>query len=755
MLTRLIFILTLFASAFLSFSIQPILGKMMLPLVGGAASAWIVAMAFFQLALLGGYTLSHILRHVSPIKHGIVLCVIYAAGLMILPASFPEHITLSENQYLIGWDVFKLLLQAIALPFIALTATTSALLRMFSRTNDRTAQDPYYLFIASNTGSLIGLFIFPLWFERIFELRQLSQFWFIGYSAVIGGLIISLLLTWKNRAADASMDQSAQTVTPVSFKQMASWFCLAFVPCSLSMGVTALITTDMGSFPLFWTLPLGLYLLTFIFAFQQKPFFKLDDLNFWHVCAAGILFAMFIQGKFSYAINISDLIFSLLILLGLFFVICLSVHQTLATQRPATDRLTLYYLIIALGGAVAGLINAFIVPIIFNDAPEFIISVTLSLLLPMIWYKSLSNRLPRFCNIIFIGVLIVAIMVLAGNYYASPMLKLPHRYDLAITVIFMICMLILSFKPRYVALIAVCVTAYYMAPPPTGQNLLKYRNFFSASTVLEYPQNNRIIRALKHGNTLHGMVLLNPEQTDTVIDMSVGYYSHTGPIQDIYNIVKPKDVAILGLGTGQLACYKKDVAVTFYEIDPDMVTLAENYFPYLKECPVQNIIIGDGRLAFLKSNHLYDMLILDAFSSDGIPVHLLTREAMELYPQNLHKSGVMLFHISNRYLALASQIAATAHSLGFKAYHKGYVPDKKTAPFATSSEWVVVTTHDRFDKAFRDKDWDLVDPTKATPWTDQKSSLLSVLRSQKNQNPSHKNPNHTPTPRQQTHKDLD
>ncbi|HEY1096898.1 MAG TPA: hypothetical protein VGF14_06620 [Alphaproteobacteria bacterium] len=723
MLTRLIFILTLFGSAFLSFSIQPLLGKMMLPIVGGAAAAWIVAMAFFQIALLGGYLLSHLLRRVTPIQHGLVLFALYAAGLYFLPTIVPASLEINEAQF-VGWDVLKILSCTIAVPFIALTATTSALLRIFSRTNDKTANDPYYLFMSSNAGSLIGLFIYPLYLEPRFDLNDLSQFWFTAYGIVMAGILLSLLVAKRAKAPAAPQGIAP---THIAGKDMFLWFCLAFVPCSLSMGVTSSITTDMGSFPLFWILPLGLYLLSFIFAFAQKPWVKLQDLHFWHICSASLIFMLITQSGLTYAPNFVTLMFGLCVLLGLFFIICWSCHQTLAALRPAPDRLTLYYLIIAFGGAVAGVLNAFVAPLVLNYSVEFPISVVLSLLLPMIWSKKLLPFQGRKQAIIFSFITLVGIGGLIGRHYGKPVPSISDNELMAITMFFFFSSLILVFKPRYLAVLGAATVVYYGMTSQMGYDIFKHRNFFGTSIVMQFEREHTQMLGLRHGNTLHGMVRYDAVNKKPVIDMAVGYYSSTGPVQHIYDIKTPKEIAILGLGTGQLSCYSKTSKVSFFEIDPDMVDLARDYFPYLKSCPPEKVVIGDARLTFAKEQQTYDLLILDAFSSDGIPIHILTREAIAMYPQHLAKNGLMLFHISNRYLSLSKQIAAAAQETGLTSYEIRYTPDKKNK-FALPSQWLAVPLNPRDGKNLLQHGWHVVDPQGTKAWTDQRSSVLDALR---------------------------
>jgi hypothetical protein len=725
MLTRLVFTLTLFGAAFLSFSIQPILGKMLLPFVGGAPAGWIVAMAFFQLALLGGYALSYVLQRVSPVQHGLALLLLYGAGLCTLPAQIDPHLATLQP---ISLAVMALLAKTILLPFIALTATTSALLRIFSHTDQPTAQDPYYLFTASNAGSLIGLFVYPLVLEPMIGLHDLNGIWLILYCVLSVCMIVCLVAAYRQRVLPSLSGPSLSPSTRVPAKTLLYWFCLAFVPCSLSMSITTFISTDMGSFPLVWTLPLGLYLLSFILGFARRPVMALDKLHILHIVSAFVIFVFLVTHVRAYDLNITSLIYNSAILLSLFFVICWSCHQTLAATRPSTRHLTLYYLLIAAGGAMAGFVNAFLCPMVLKSVIEFPISVILSFCLPMIWNKNIVSQRFTYQTVVLSLLLILCGFILYASFRTQSVTSADIKhYKTLLTYIFVLCACLILAYPRMMIALFIMMTLFYDASGAYGQLVTRDRNFFGSFTVAERYSSQVIIRTLRHGNTTHGTALYNMHGQPTY-NLNVSYYAANGPLKDVYNAVQPQQVAVMGLGAGQLACFPSTAKTTFFEIDPNIVTVAKTQFPYLQKCPPDQIVMGDARVMFSQQTQRYDLLILDVFSSDGIPIHILTRDAIAMYRRHLSPSGVMLFHTSNRYLSLAPQIAASAQSLGLNAYKVFHIPTGKNN-YAAMSQWVAIPLSDTVGQGLLRAGWATVTPGRTTAWTDDRSSLLTALTS--------------------------
>lgn len=709
-----IFSLALFCSAFLSFAVQPILGKMMLPMVGGAPSGWIVAMAFFQIALLGGYGVSYVLGKLSPWKHAVGLLLIYVAGCFFLPPHLPE---ISDNSPELSLMVIKALAQTILVPFLALTATTAALQRVFSATNHPTANDPYYLFVASNIGSFAGLLIYPFFLEPTFGLKQQALFWQGLFIVAIGLIFIACVLAWRARSPVIVLDND-HSVEPVSQKQLLRWLLLAFVPCSLSMGVTNLITTDIGGMPLFWVAPLGLYLLTFVLAFSRKQWVSTKQLNFLHMIAAFFVILSLAFGRENQTgFDLFVFVFLVSLLLGVFFIIAYAFHQNLANSRPQTQHLTLYYFIIALGGGLAGLLHAFVIPFVLKDVIEFPAMVLLSLLFLNTKDSGIKYNLVLRCS--FAIALASLVMIFLLKHY-----KVEQDYNTPFCILFFISIIFVTPRPRYLFALGVIALVFSVSTHYQGNVITRERNFFGQYAVYDLPSDDMTARILVHGTTIHGVEVLHASKKED--RFSYGYYSRGNPIQDILTLTHAKTIGVIGLGSGQMACYNPALTVDFYEIDKDIQHTAQTDFSYLKECPPRDIFIGDGRRMLEKQDRHYDMIMLDAFSSDGIPLHLVTREALAIYRSKLTQNGMLIFHVSNRYLKLAPPIAAVAAAENLHSYSKLFVPKEKHM-IKMSSLWVTISMNSKQDKQLEKMGWKRIEPSANAPWTDDQSSLFQAF----------------------------
>ena len=718
-----LFSFALFCSALLSFSVQPILGKMMLPVVGGSPAGWIVAMSFFQLALLAGYGISWGLGRFSPWVHAGVLLLLYVAGWAFLPPSLPD-IDFSGSGFALSTAVIEGLFRTIFVPFLALTATTAALQRVFSATRHATAHDPYYLFVASNAGSFIGLFAYPFILEPFFDLTAQAQTWHIVYAAVIVLLIAACGVAWHFKQEKQERAAQATTHQPVAIKQVLWWIVLAFIPCSLSMGVTNLITTDIGGLPLFWVIPLGLYLLTFILAFASKPLLSQDKLDFYHLVAGLFIVVTLAIGK-GYQPNGGLLTFAMLgvLLLGVFFVIAWSCHQRLASMRPSVNHLAFYYFIVALGGGLAGIVHVFVVPFTLKYVVEFPIMVLLSLLIVPIGFAGKTAQLgtPKVQKMLLVALVLGAIAVIPATYFKAQDMRIISSL---FSIILLCSTMVLVLKPRYLALLglAAMIAGTFIHYP--GTVLMNARNFYGVQAVYTADVEGRKVKYFVHGNTIHGLEIVEGAKPDETNSNS--YYSQTGPIGDVLDITEAESWAVLGLGSGQLACFRETLITDFYEIDPDVEDVAREYFSYLNRCPPREVVIGDGRLELQKSPHKYDVIIMDAFTSDGIPIHLVTREAAGIYLEKINDGGAIIVHVSNRYLNLKGAVAAVFAQHELPTYFK-LSKAKGKAGLHLESEWLAVPTNPAMETALQDKGWKKVKPAE-NAWTDEKSTLLTVIR---------------------------
>ena len=714
-----IFAFILFSTAFLGFAVQPMLGKMLLPIVGGSPSGWIVAMTFFQLALLAGYGASWILGRFNPWIHAIALLLLYVAGCYFLPLHLPE-ITDEKN---IAFQVIKALACTVFLPYAALTATTAALQRVFSATKHQTASDPYYLFVASNIGSFAGLIAYPFVFEPLYGLGFQADLWGKAY-LIIAVLVLCTVIFAHFFKTPAKPDEDIKAVTATSPKQLFYWFALAFIPCSLSMGVTTLITTDMAGVPLFWIVPLGLYLLTFVLAFAKKQFKSMKKLESWHLNMVGFLMAVFAMNlQVSAFGNFFTFILGVLVLLEVFFSAAWSCHAKLAQSRPPVDRLPLYYFIIALGGAAAGVFHVFILPFVLDRVIEFQVVMLLSLLvLNQFRHPQKNPRVAKLEKFYWPMAIVCIAAVLA--MYGMRHFMMSNDFYYIFVIVFLSSLLFVSSRIRPLLLIGSIILCCGYFATYSGNVISSGRNFFGAWAAYDTSTGEKNIRYFRHGNTIHGLEV--QDKNDKINRYNSSYYDHEGPIEDVIDIVKPKTWAVIGLGAGQLACFQPKLVTDFYEIDQDVEKVARRDFSYLAECPPRDVIIGDGRIMFKNMNRKYDLLLIDAFTSDGIPIHLITKEAIATYLSQLTPGGLIIFHVSNRYIDLTHPLAAVAKANGLTSFDKFHTPDAKKYPLVNISRWVAIPTDAKAAKPLEAKGWIKTIPSEKL-WTDDKSSPMDAI----------------------------
>lgn len=716
--TLFVFSVTLFLSASLMFAVQPMVGRMLLPLVGGSPSGWLVALAFFQTALLTGYFLAWALSRLKPRVHGAVFLFILAASIYLLP------ITTEGRQGLIGtvpgaFDVLVLLCVMAGVPFVALSATSSTLQRLFTVTRHESAEDPYFLYAASNIGSMIGLFGYPLLIEPFYALNAQSVYWASLFVVLVFACAICLLLTLRSGVEEVPLEGKAEitrNARPITWKRRAHWFALAFVPSSLLLGVTSHITTDIMALPMIWVVPLGLYLLTHILAFSKTE----------HLPKDGVILSQ------PYAVAISLSAGTVLIMNGVgmgqialqlwaFFVVAQMCHTLLADDRPAADRLGEFYFWLAAGGAAGGVTNAFIVPVVFDKQVEF--------MLVMIASCALN---PNFMKDVTKDHYVWALRGVAGLAIYFLVYALAPKFLPLAAYLFMIALCLLGIHPRFMLVagffILLTTSAY---TPDKIREVHTSRNFFGTinvfdTTVIDDDGKTTEVRVFKHGTTLHGLQILS--DADAVPEPA-SYYVKFGPVGDMFDSFDPKDVGVLGLGAGGITCHTAPGRhFTYYEIDPAVVTAAKRYFDFLDTCGTDKlkIIVGDGRLELAKRDVGYDMLFMDAFSSDSVPIHLLTREAVALYIEKLAEGGVIAIHISNRFFDFSHPIATVAQDLSLQHRFKTYPGNGRMVP---PSAWMVLAREETDLSALDEKGWEIVKPpVNARVWTDQYSNILSALR---------------------------
>ncbi|MEZ0225398.1 MAG: spermidine synthase [Alphaproteobacteria bacterium] len=715
---------TLFLSAALMFAIQPMAGKALLPLVGGTPAGWIVAMAFFQIMLLLGYLFAHFLSRFSPVVHAFLYITALGFGGTLLPFSLPQ----AGETTLGALDIFWLLTKTLALPFIALSATSSTIQRLFTTTRHEAADDPYFLYSASNLGSFVGLFLYPLAFERWWGLAGQSLYWFFGYGLLAGAAVLCISQT---SSKGKSPEPRAAKSGPAERRERIEWITLAFFPSALLSAVTTHISTDIFSAPMLWVLPLALYLLTFVVAFSRKQLFSLSKISAVQPVAVALALGFLLM--FNTIIRMSW--HSMVVHLVAFTVVALMCHMRLAEQRPVKDgrRLTEFYLMLSVGGALGGILNAFIAPALLDRLIEY----PAFLLLSCLMNPSFRNPIPFAAKMALGFAMVTALMYV--SYVGGEMgyirslrtdgltLEMMFADGLLFFVLFLTTMN--ARTALYGGIVLLLLSEFVI---PKDQVLVR-RNFYGVIKVTDYPiairNHTYKARYLYHGTTTHGLQVKDPKYETT----PTAYFTRSGPAGDVFNLYVPKKAAVIGLGAGTMNCFSTPKGeFTFFEIDPAVKEVASNpaLFTFLSACKGKHpprIFLGDGRLELAKLHEKFDVIALDAFSSDTIPAHLLTMDAIKVYLDHLNERGILLFNLSNRYFNLGSALARNAEEMGLKYRIKLDIPDD--IPYASASLWFVMSRPSASLTPLDAVGWlTPTPPADLRPWTDDYTNLLSVFQ---------------------------
>jgi spermidine synthase len=693
------------------------LGKMMLPFIGGAPSGWAVAMFFFQTCLLAGYAIAYLFSKLPPLLNALAIIALLVPGALFLPITYQGDSAVAVTPFV----VFIHLTLSAAVPFMALSTLAPGMQRLFAFSNHRTAGDPYYLYAASNIGSFTGLLADPLILEPLVGLEAQSFFWMALYGLLFVCVTLCTLTilrsnkTLLNLRAPVTAQShllTQQDEKPVTWSRRLNWILLAVIPSSLMIGVTTEITTDIASAPMIWVIPLGLYLLTNIAAFASRITIKTRNLGALHILAIVIINIHIMMGISLTYSSLLALMMTLLYLFG-FTVTAMTLHSRLANDRPATNKLTEFYFFLALGGALGGSFNAFIAPVIFNDIYEFQAVLILSLIFNPAFQEKVIPALKRPMQ---------AILILSAPLIAGAIVMDTHNFYFYAPFVLLMFFAAVHVKTLFIISVMVFTALVF----DKSQYEAIDRNFFGVLKVFEQNLNrdeNLKVKVLTHGTTIHGF---QPADKNYALKPGV-YYGRQGPVGDLLAVTNPKEIAALGLGTGQLACHNKTGRhFTFYELDPQVIDFAKTYFTALEGCGYKDIIIGDARLELEKTQTRYDAVFVDTFSSDAIPMHLITKEAIDLYFSRLEEDGYVAINISNRHLDLTRPLAATAAENGYLYRDKLY-NQQPESPYEISSQWVVLTKNKKIISRLDKKGWKPL-KTSARPWTDDYSNYLSILK---------------------------
>lgn len=701
-------------------------GKMILPYLGGSPSVWNTCMVFYQALLLLGYIYAHFSTKILGIKKQSILHII----LMILPfVVLPIKIPFGWNPPVIENPipgVISLMLISIGLPFFVLSTTSPMLQKWFSSTNHPLAKDPYFLYVSSNIGSMIALFSYPFIIEPALRLTHQSYIWSLLYSVFFILMTACVFFTNKNLLVvkdEENNDQEEQTLI-TNFNKL-KWVALAFVPSSLMLGVTSYISIDISPIPLFWIIPLAIYLLTFILTFSTKPLIKHDLIvRAMPFMVSILLFYTFVRN------NNSEIWTAFALHLVNFFICSMVCHGELSKSRPAAKYLTEFYIWISVGGFLGGVFNALLAPIVFKEVVEYPLVIVLACILKPGKDKEIDFK-NKIIEILTPGFLFLVLNLVAKDLglYKMGILVQYLVYSAPILLCLRLINNSLYFGLSLASLILI-VTVFFNFGLKSS-NLFIERNFFGIHRISIDSEQQYL--QLYQDTTLHGTQRL--DQRDRCYPLT--YYHPSGPIGQMfrvfYNDTTKKRVAAVGLGTGSLACYgREDQEWTFFEIDPTIVALNQSgeAFTYLvNSSPDTKVILGDARLSLSKEKNVqYDFIILDAFSSDAIPLHLITQEALDLYLTRLSPTGIIAFHTSNRHLDLPRVLANLALN---RNLHAIIEYDSNTGyPGKTSSEWVLIARKkEYFDALNRSPFWKPLYSDLNTPvWTDDYSNIFSILK---------------------------
>jgi SAM-dependent methyltransferase len=806
----LVYALTLFLSALLLFLVQPLIGKLIVPLLGGSPAIWNTCMVFFQAMLLAGYAYAHYSADwLGERRQTVLHLAVLLLPALVLPLGVSTRFLPSGGGNPVP-GVLLLLLVSAGLPFFAVAATAPLLQRWFANTTHPAAKDPYFLYAASNAGSMLALIAYPTVIEPRMTLAHQRLAWSIGYGLLVLLLVVCAVLFRRSsvppKETEPPSPDGDEVITP---RRALRWVALAFVPSSLMLGVTTYMTTDIAAIPLLWVIPLALYLLSFILVFSS--------LTAWvHRLAVLALPVLLLLLAFLMVSKIQTRMWTVLLvhLVGL-LTVAVVCHGELAEDRPAPRHLTRFYLLMSLGGVLGGLFNALLAPLIFTSTAEYpLVLVLAAFLIPRLrsadgptarrtrWLDFLLPAAVGLLCLEFFGVRYGGRFPLANALlpeetsqriadmvtdlargtgfstynltvilcYAPPIMLVyvlvdrPLRFGLGVAAVFLVGALPAEFDPA---------TVY------------RGRSFFGVLTIKGgldpwgrdgEPTSHRLF----HGNILHGkqyegepgpafllaeisgaqalapasaplgstaqmlsasrlaMVSLAP-RTEPIT-----YYARGGPIGQLFGVLpgqsSPRDVAVVGLGTGTMAAYARPGDhYTFYEIDRAVKELSfdqSRYFSYVTDAKERgaevDIVLGDARLSLdreREAGRKFDLIVVDAFSSDAIPVHLLTREALRVYRGRLKDDGVVVFHTSNRYLGLEPVVANVAAAEGMAALmmkdSAGANPQGKV-----SSTWVAVANREEDFGALNEKPRWVRPPEDewVGVWTDDYSNLLRVFQ---------------------------
>ena len=787
-----LFSVTIFVSASLLFLVEPMFAKFILPLFGSTPAVWTGSMMFFQMALLIGYLYVHATTAwLGSRRQAVLHLAVVLLPLLVLPLAVPADEWAPSSEANPIFLLLGLLLVSVGLPFFAISTTNPLVQKWLADTDHPAARDPYFLYRASNLGSIIGLLGYPLLVERELTLDTQGIAWSVGYGLLLVLVLASAVMLW--RSPRPSVTEGAEKAEPLAGDPVSGggspqsagssvegsraegltllrrlrWIGLTFVPSSLMLGVTAFITTDITPIPLLWVIPLSLYLFSFVIVFSPSQ--RMPDLV--HKVMVGTLPVMMAVLVLTILIELRNP-YWLLILLHLlgFFVVAMVLHGEVARDRPPARHLTGFYLWVSVGGFLGGVFNALIAPVAFDTVVEYPLAIILAcVFVPGLVLSRLlqsdraggeegrsregeeaadgdeehretitssgsggrplgSRRLALALDLalpLALGLAFWGISTAIDEYLPVDYISLAWQTMLGLAVGLCLWFAYSATRPIRFGLGIAAILIVGTITSGAGA-LYEDRSFFGVYRVTGDDQ----VHTLVFGDTNHGAQVLGVQPPEPTT-----YYHPTGPVGQVFDALPEATSrpAVVGLGTGTMACYNKPgQQLTFYEIDPLVESIARNnnLFTYLRDCPGENnVVLGDARLSLADApDGEYGIIVADAFSSDAIPVHLMTREAVDLYFDKLQSDGVLLMHISNRHLELEPVLGNVAQDAGLVCRAQ-YDQENESTPGKFVSHWVMMSREEgALGSMADDARWSSCETNPDSPvWTDDYSNLLSTF----------------------------
>ena len=749
------FALTIFTGAFLLFQVQPLIGKYILPWFGGSPGVWTTCLLFFQTLLLGGYAYAHFTAtRLRPRTQAVLHLVLLAVALACLPITPSEGWKPLDGTEPV-WRILKLLTVCVGVPYFVLSSTGPLMQRWFSQTNPGVS--PYRLYALSNVGSLLALLSYPVWFEVQFSRHAQALWWSVGLGVFVLLCGFCAVRVWRTGDAPSGAgagpeSDAANAEPPAPWSDRLLWLALPATASLFLLATTNKLCQEVAVIPFLWVIPLALYLLSFVVCFDHARWYRRDV--FVALIVVGVAVIWLLQGAGSDA----PMKYQIAGYCTVLFAVCMVCHGELYRLRPAPRGLTAFYLMISAGGALGGLFVAVIAPMWFVDYRE--LEIGLGLMggaLAALCFRHRSREIVAAVAVGLIAVTVVGPWLRSafdsGAGFPTEWVNFHKRFGWLILVGFVgfvACAtdfpgrrLLGDWQPRMGAFVANLASALVAAMirearSADGTSVIRAsRNFYGTLKVFDYSREDEDdhYHLLMHGATTHGLQFVSPDKRD----MITSYYGDASGVGLAFKHLMPegpRHIGVVGLGTGTLAAYgRTGDRVRYYEINPAVEKLARDPFTYLERCKGKvEIVYGDARLTMERelaagTPQQFDFLALDAFSSDAVPAHLLTREAFANYLKHLAPNGVIAVHISNRYLDLQPVVdAAAAHfNLGIATISN----DVEESWFLYSSTWVLLCrnqSHLAKEEIISAKEEPRAKHRPPLHWTDDEVSLFKVLK---------------------------